>query len=495
MSGHPLLRLSCRLRPAFEPRARSTAARCILTCFALAALLTAGCAHYVPAPVSPGQSLEDFEARRLDAPELQRHLERLGVTPDEHPGQWDLRRLTLAAFFYSPALDAARAEWGVARGGVVTAGSRPGPTVGAAVGYNTTTPTAEVTPWIFDAALDLPIDIAGRRGIRIAQARQLSEAARLNVLSAAWQVRSHVRQSFLELDAARRAASQLDAQQENQAEIVRILEYRRGAGDISPYEVSQARIALANGRTAVLENRQRRARALSELADAVGVPPAALDGVTLLPGEIGQLDLRPPEREIKLRALTGRADILAALAEYEAGQEALRLEVRKQYPDLSFGPAYQLDQTDIKWTLGISIALPPLNRNQGPITEAEARRSGLAARFLALQSAVFAELEQAIVSVGPAAEQLRLAEGLLEQLDAEQQASAEAYRIGEISKLELLTLRGEFIAAALSQLDALAGARAAFGSLEDAMQSPLDIGEWVLEPPAREPETGGLRND
>jgi cobalt-zinc-cadmium efflux system outer membrane protein len=469
----------------------------IVVCVVLAGLPAAGCARYVPAPIEPAQSLEDFEARSLDAPELWRYLEGIGVDSSAAAVRdgWDLRTLTLVAFFFSPAMDIARAEWGVAEGGVITAGGRVNPTFAGGVGYNSTTPTAAITPWIVDAVLDIPIDIAGKRGIRVAQARQLSESARLNVLTAAWQVRSRVRLAFLDLYVARQADSLLTAQQQNRAEIVQILERQLAVGEVSPYEVSQARIALAGGRVAALEGQRRRARAESELADAIGVPPAALDTVTLSLEGIGRVMPEPPEREIRLRALVNRSDILGALADYEASQEALRLEVRKQYPDFSFGPAYQLDQTDSKWTLGVGFSLPLLNRNQGPIAEAEARREAMAARFLALQSRTLGELDAAIVGSRSAAEQFRAADQLLESLTQQERTAAAAYRIGEISKLQLLTLRDEIVAAALSRLDALAGAQAAVGALEDAMQSPLDVGEWVLERPSRGSGKEGSNDD
>ena len=59
-----------------------------------------------------------------------------------------------------------------------------------------------------------------------------------------------------------------------------------------------------------------------------------------------------------------------ALADYAASQSALQLEIAKQYPDLHLGPGYELDQTDNKWSLGISLDLPILNHNQGPVAEA-----------------------------------------------------------------------------------------------------------------------------
>jgi cobalt-zinc-cadmium efflux system outer membrane protein len=76
----------------------------------LLVLLAGGCARYHPQPITPEESLEDFEARRLDAPELGAFLSERGVEAVWAPAVWDFETLTRAAFYYSPALDVARAS-------------------------------------------------------------------------------------------------------------------------------------------------------------------------------------------------------------------------------------------------------------------------------------------------------------------------------------------------------------------------------------------------
>ena len=455
----------------------------------LAIVSVTGCIRYHAEPLSPGQSLEDFEARSLAAPELGAFLTERGEAASWPPEGWNLRSLTLAAFYYAPALDVARAQWSVARGGVVTAGGRPNPTLTVGAGYNATTPSSEVTPWIPEAVLDLPIEVAGKRGIRIEQAKQLSEAARLSLVTAAWQVRGRVRQAFLSLYVAQQTDSLLARQREIQTETARILEAQRDAGEASPTLVTQARVALAASRVAALDAAQRATRARSELADAVGVPPAAVDAVELDFSELGRVDAVIPEEESRLRALLHRSDILGSLAEYEASQKALQLEVRKQYPDISLGPGYQLDQTDTKWTLGLSFALPLLNRNRGPIAEAAARREVAAARFLELQSRVLGQVETAVGSARAAATQVQAADTLLSALDRQESTARRAYDVGEISRLELLGLQTEAVTTAFARLDALSKAQSAVGALEDAMQTPLDMEKWALDSPQRNPGT------
>jgi cobalt-zinc-cadmium efflux system outer membrane protein len=451
----------------------------------LLSLLGASCARYHPRPITPEQSLEDFEARRLDSPELASFLSARDDTTPRLPAAWDLTGLTLAAFYFSPALDVARAQWGVAQGGVVTAGGRPNPTLSGGVGYNATTPRSEVTPWIPEVALDLPLEIAGKRGIRVAEARENAEAARLNLLTAAWQVRSRVRQAFILLYVARQTDSLLARQREIQTETVRILESRREVGEASPTEVTQARVALANLRVAASEAALTAIRARGELADAVGVPPSAMDDVELSFAELGRVEADVPEPEARRRAMLHRSDILASLADYEASQNALQLEVRRQYPDISLGPGYQLDQTDSKWMLMVGMSLPLLNRNQGPIAEASARREEAGARFLALQSRVLNEVESTMAAVRAAVTQVQAADTLMAALGRQESTARAAYEVGEISRLDLLGLQAEAVATGLARLDALARAQEAVGALEDAMQTPMDMEKWALDSPQR----------
>ncbi|HEX7502368.1 MAG TPA: hypothetical protein VF451_03015, partial [Acidobacteriota bacterium] len=59
------------------------------------------------------------------------------------------------------------------------------------------------------------------------------------------------------------------------------------------------------------------------------------------------------------------------------------------------------------------------------------------------------------------------------------------YRLGEISKLELLGVQLELSASRLSRLDSLVKAQSAIADLEVAMQVPLDLDKLVLAAPAR----------
>jgi outer membrane protein, heavy metal efflux system len=448
-------------------------------------LASVSCTRFKPIPIEPAQGLEDFDARRLDAPEIADFLVAREAVTQWPPTAWDLHSLTLAAFYYSPALDIARAKWGVARGGVITAGGRANPTLSTQLAFNSTTQAEEVTPWIPEGVLGLPIDLAGKRGIRLDEARQRSEAARYELLAEAWRVRSRVRTAFLGLYVAVRSDSILRAQFETREEIASILELRVAVGEVPPVRLARARAAVASSRVAALDAQQRLVRTTSSLAAALGVPSHAVVPMALSFDEIEHVQVTVPSAEVRWRALVSRSDILSALAEYEATQAALRLEIRKQYPDISLGPGFQLDQADAKWSLSLSLPLPFGNRNKGPIAVAVARREEAGARFLERQARVLADVDAALASVRAALDQAAAASVLQVERDRMRKTAQASYQVGEISRLEFLRIRAEVLATALSRIDALERAGRAVGALENAMQAPSNEETWVVEAPKR----------
>ena len=216
-------------------------------CVLIPALLAlAGCASFDPQPVVPADHAAQLQQRSLDDPALRAFVDANveAASPDGPGRAWNLNRLTLAAFYFHPELDVARAQWAVAEAARVTAGERRGIGVSLAPGRNATTPTP--SPRLVTSAVDLTLETGGKRGYRIAQATQLAESARLNVASIAWQVHSRVRSSLLGLYGAQESEKLLSQQQSLQTDNVRILEGQYRAGAISAFELTQARLAAAS---------------------------------------------------------------------------------------------------------------------------------------------------------------------------------------------------------------------------------------------------------
>jgi outer membrane protein TolC len=433
-----------------------------------------GCAHFEPQPVSPAQTAAQFDARRLDDPGLKKFLLlNLGQDIPNWPLEnWSFQELTLVAFYYHPSLEVARAQWRLAEAGVKTAGGRPNPTLSVTPEYNATTFTP--SRWAPSVNLDLPIETMGKRSKRIAAAMNLAESARFSFTSAAWQVRSGVRTSLLDFKMAGQRAELLQQQIILQQQIVQRLQQRFAAGAMSRTELTPAQIALNQTQLDFGAAQSQQAEARSRLAEALGLGVAALDGkkidFDLTTRNVEQLT----SAEARRMALVSRSDILVALADYAAAEDDVRLEIAKQYPDVHLNPGYQFDQGDNKWSLGLTVELPILNQNQGPIAEAEARRKLAAAKFIQLQAQVIGEIDRALSGWRVAQLQLQAGHELL-AVQQQQQKSAEAQiKAGAADELDLLNAQLEFQSARLVLLDSETKLQSALGALEDALQLPAD---------------------
>ena len=441
----------------------------------LTACLLTGCAHFESQPLAPEKSAAQLDARRLADAGLKKFAEQNsgGKLKSWPPAKWDLNSLTLAAFYFHPDLAVARAQWRVAEAGVKTAGGRPNPTVTAGPGYNFSA-AAGINPWMPFGSVDLPIETAGKRGKRIAEAEKISESARWDYVSTAWQIRSGVRAALLDFSTTQKHAALLQKQCATQNEISRRLKQRFAAGAIARSELVPAQMALNKTQLELSGAQSKLADAHSRLAQALGLPLAALDGIQF-ETDFSLSNLKVLNcTDARRAALLGRSDIRAGLADYAAAAENLKLEIAKQYPDLHLNPGYQFDQGDNKWTLGFTVELPVLNQNQGPIAESKARRELAAAKFLQLQSQVIGAIDRAVAGLDAARTQLKTGSALLDAANRQQKSVEAQVKAGASEQLDLLNAEIELNAIRLAQLDSEAQLQSAIGALEDALQRPAD---------------------
>ena len=446
----------------------------------LVGALASACVHYEAKPIAPTEPLAAIERRSPDDVRFREFLTAHDAAIPQPP-RWNLRSLTLLAFYYHPALDEARAAAAVARGAIVTAGAKPNPTAQPTIGYDATT----APPWMPGFGLLFPIETAGKRGHRVAEATRRGEAAQLQIITTAWQVRVGVRRSVLDLIISRRQEQLLVRQLAVQDSIVQLFQRQLDAGAITPFEATQARLAAATTRLAVNQAAIQRAQAEAALADALGLTPEASTAIVPAVDLGSEMDVQPPEPVIRRQALVSRSDVRAALADYEASQAALQLEIARQYPDIELGPGYLFDQTDHKWTLAAGITLPIFNRNQGPIAEATARREQAAAHLMVVQANALRELSDAEAVLQAARLKLATAENALTSTRQQEQRRQRMYDAGDISRVDLLTAQLETASAEVAVAEARAQVDRATGALEDAIQSPLGFDDAVLTNPRK----------
>ena len=437
----------------------------------------AGCASYVPRPLSPQSTAAAFEARSLSDPGLtqyvQAHLPR--TEPAAPSRAWDLDRLTLAALYYHPDLDVARAQEHVAAAGVQVSRQQPNPSLGFTPEYNFDA-VSGISPWILGWVLNFPIETARRRDYRETLAADQLDAERFHVAEVAWRVRSQVRSRMLAYDAALREQTILKQTLGLRENLWHAMQRRLTAGEAALSDVTTAQAALDDARLRLNNARGRAAAARVALAAAVGVPVAALDSVNISFAALNQplSAAHIPAPAVRRAALTNRADLLVALARYAASQSALQLEIARQVPDLQIGPGYKWDQGANKWSLGISLTLPLFNQNQGQIAQAGAQRELAAARFVALQARDIAQTERALAGYRAALAALHAAQSLATAQQSHAQSTQRQFASGYIDRSALEQAQLQVLDAENTRLTASMQAQQALGALEDAVERPLD---------------------
>ncbi len=438
--------------------------------------LASGCAPYKyhPAPIAPPALAASLESRSLDDPGLHEWMRQAaGFEPPAWPmTAWDLNALTLVAYYFNTDMDVARANAAVADAATKTAAMKPNPSVGASAGYE----TAAESPYLFGFDFSLPIETAGKRGYRIAEAEHLSAASRIQVAETAWTVRSRVRQALVDVLFAQKIAAALRHQESLQSKYADLLEARFRAGEIPLPEVTAARIDLTNIRQALRTAEGQMATTHATLAAAIGIPLSGLAGKTVAWAEAD----RPPAPaalpgpEIRATAVENRLDVQSALARYEAAQSRLQLEAARQYPDIDLGPGYAYEEGVHLISLQLATVLPLRNHNEGPIAEAEAQRRAAGAQLLATQGTVIAETDKALTQYDAACAVLEEARRSTVQAEQQRQTAYQWLKSGESDQLTAVSADIQAAVAERARLDALHQAQLALGSLEDALQRPID---------------------
>jgi len=322
-------------------------------------------------------------------------------------------------------------------------------------------------------AFDVPLETAGKRGHRVTQAHQLSESARWSVVTTAWDIRRQLTGALLDYTAARSRENLLQRQLDLQNEIVRLQQGELAAGAVALSDVTVARVALARTRLDLEATRAQVSGTRAQIAQALGLPLRSLDGADLIFGLATSDTSALTTEEARRLALQGRSDVRGALSDYAAAEADLQLAVAKQYPDLHLGPGYQYDQGQNDWILGLTVELPVFNHHQGPIAEAEARRTEAAARFIALQATVIHEIDAAIAALTAANEASTAADQLLTTQRQSLEAVQVQFDAGALGAFDLAAAQIDAMSAETLAFESSVRRQQAMRALEDAVQRPL----------------------
>uniref|UniRef100_UPI0026F0A415 TolC family protein n=1 Tax=Phenylobacterium aquaticum TaxID=1763816 RepID=UPI0026F0A415 len=180
-------------------------------------------------------------------------------------------------------------------------------------------------------------------------------------------------------------------------------------------------------------------------------------------------------------AAGARADVLRALADYDAAEAALRVEVARQYPEVRLGPGYSWDHGLAKLPFNLGLTLPPADLNRAAIAEAEARRAEAGRGLEAAQAQVLAAIDQAAAALAAARLQDEVARTRdLPAADRAARAAALSLKAGAVDRTDDLAARAALDEAALTVAEARMTLALAALDLEDALRRPADPAQAEL---------------
>jgi outer membrane protein, heavy metal efflux system len=456
------------------------------------ALLLVGCVHYVARPLNPRVSADQLQSRRLDSPEVVARINALMPRRDSAstwpPAAYGVTELVTAGLALNPELAESRARLQAAIAAVTTARALPSPTLGLAFDRYLHS-QADSAAWAYGFSLDIPLSAISNRRLQTALADSGVRAARLDYADLIWRMRSAVRGSLQEVLVSRaQHALMLQLLSDNQT-LTTAYERRLAEGEATPAERQQAATAALQAQRDLAGSERRLNSAYAQLAQAIGVGTPA---ILKLPLEWSDFDtpLAPKAADfeaLRERALLGRSEVERALAEYDARELELRLQVRAQYPQLTLGPGYTYDHGIKKLNFNASLSLP-LSRNAGEIAAAEARRSAAGARLEVAQNTVLVEIDGANASLDSALRALQQARQQRELAEQVAGRTGKGFRVGNDDRVALLSAQVVAGNAGLAALAALDEAQHALAALEDAVRSPLNAAELAL--PSGSSKTG-----
>lgn len=409
----------------------------------LLVLMAGGCQSYEHRPLDMVGHHAAFLSRTPENPEVRSFASSLAAAAPHSDGFDPADGISSAeaeviALVFNADLRVARLRAGVTRATAENAGLWEDPTIGVDLARIVQS-TPE--PWKVFTSVGITIPISGRLEIEKQRAGVQHAAELARVVQREWSVRMAVRRAWSEwsaLDAQLAATRDFLARVD---QILSVVDTMERAGEMARTESRLFRIEKATRSAELLALEARAAQAELLLRQLMGMSPDA--PLRFQANGIGPADVAygsPADPGADAAALQARSPALVvAVAEYEAAEKTLELEVRRQYPDLHIGPGYGREDGQDQVLLGLSLPIPILNANRQGIAVARAEREVARANAEATLEQVVASLRALEARRTGATRRRQSLESELVPLVDEQYADArQVARLGEVNTLILL---------------------------------------------------------
>lgn len=441
-----------------------------------AALCVTGCASYREQPVDLAAIDAAWRARHQQQQTLTTFAFDLHERGASVPARidladgLDLAEAEVVTLMWNPTLRQARAAAGISAAEAEQAGRLADPELSLDALHAL---EAAANPWKLAGALSVTLPLSGRLGLERARAQQIAASQREALLAQEWSTLAVLREAWITWSAVTVEAVQAAALRDDLAALVPHAERLRNAGEISQVAARAVQIAYQR---AVLSQRELAAEAarqrLGLLALLGFAPEAPVDlhpALRLGDDLMGRLGDTSPSDDPHLRS---------ALAAYQVAEATLRLEVRRQYPDLRLGLGFENDRGDRSLGPVLGFSLPVWNANAQAIASADAARQAGLAEVAAAYAAALHDRAQARVVLADRRERLAAMESTLVPLiDAQ---LADTRRLAELGELDVALLLEVFDAAWNCKRD-LVRLRADLGMAHNRLIA-LSLPAWMNVP-------------
>ncbi len=366
-----------------------------------------------------------------------------------------------------------------AKGLVRQAGTKPVPTVE----FNASTgrPLATKGEEEYSAGYFYPVETAGKRQKRIRVAEKEVQLAEVALAERVRQLAFEIKSRFVDSVAEQRTLDAVDRLMQVNREAIRLTQARVEKGDVAPLERDLLAVELSRAEALRSSIAGRLAAALLDLRRL-----AALDPVeTLNPRDFpAPLPSTITITELEQRALKTRPDLLIARLLEEQGSASVDLAEAEGKPSVTLAAGYSRrharfeqfglrDKDDIV-TVGVSIPLLNRKRNLGNIEAAGARFAGARLRREYLEGAIQIEVRAVWERYVAARRALEVYDrGVVEQSEKNLNVIRQAYALGQLRILDVLSEQRRLIDTQIAAIDARAEEARAVAELIRAVGGSL----------------------
>jgi len=289
--------------------------------------------------------------------------------PEGHPLTLaDLQRM---AQTNSPQLREAAAAVEAAKGAAIQAGLYPNPTVA----LSGSMPLPSSPGSTVGSNLSQTIPVAGKLKLAQAAAMVALKTAQLVYRRAATDLMYNVRSNYFAVLVAAEEVGENRALAELTDTMYNVWVRQLKGGEVATYEPMQGGVFAIQARAGLVSARNSYTLAWKQLASTLGLPAMP---PTELAGDIEKMPLPVYRYDAVLaRVLANHTDVLTAQVGIDMARYNLRLAQVQVFPDPTATMGGLLDNTQpgpvrFGGTLGVSVAIPVWNWNQGAIYQAQA---------------------------------------------------------------------------------------------------------------------------